>query len=158
MRFVQYRTGHFNWRCANVLSGLGDSFSSAGATAFELAAVENKIDVCTKATYEAGSMDMKAPIKRIMDNNCCRVTVLFGQTQDMSSLLLEAHRQKYPGEWIMSENVMATLDGVVNNLKNHLDEPTIHKLLRGIVYIRLDGKLHLSRLHLFFMSRLDTSS
>ena len=118
-----------------MLIGAGDAYSTDVAKAFETAAIESGIDVCTKATYQAGSTDMRAPIKQIMDNSCCLVTVLFGQTQDISSLLLEADRHHYMGEWIMSENVMATLDGVVNNLKNNLDEPAAHQLMRGMVCI-----------------------
>ena len=125
-----------------MLIGAGDAYSTDVAKAFETAAIESGIDVCTKATYQAGSTDMRAPIKQIMDNSCCLVTVLFGQTQDISSLLLEADRHHYMGEWIMSENVMATLDGVVADLKNYLDEPSIHKLLRGTRKFIFRDNLH----------------
>ena len=74
---------------------------------------------------------MTAPIKKIIDNSACLVTVLFGQAQDLASLLIEAHRQNYAGEWVIGDNIMGTLDGVVKDLKNHLDDPAIHKLLRG---------------------------
>lgn len=85
-----------------------------------------------KADYVPGSSRMKAPIKKIMENRCCLVTVLFGQDHDMYSLLLEAHRQNYPGEWLMSENVIDGLDGIIHKLKQHLDKSSIHKLLRGM--------------------------
>ena len=124
--------GHFEWGCVNVLRGLGDSFSTAAVSAFETAAKENRIEVCTTASYEAGSTDMEKPIKEIIDKRCCLVTVLFGQTQDISSLLLEAHKQNYAGEWIMSDNVMGSLDSIISTLQNDLDEPSIHKLLRGL--------------------------
>lgn len=132
-------TGHFEWGCANLLIGSGDPYSTAGIKAFETAAIENGIDVCTKAVYEAGSTDMHAPIKKIMENSCCRVTVLFGQSQDLASLLLEAHNQKYDGEWIMGENIMGALDDVVKDLENHLDESSIHELLRGQFDCALEG-------------------
>ena len=116
---------------------MGDPYSSDAAKAFELAANDNQIDVCTKANYEAGSLDMGTPIKQIMDNKCCLVTVVFGQTQDLSSLLLEAHRQNYAGEWIMGDNIVGSLDTIVNDLNKHLDESATHKLLRGMFELPL---------------------
>ena len=133
--------GHLKWECANVLRGLGDAFSTAGAKAFELAATQSGIEVLTSVAYESGSTDMQAPIKKIMDDKRCLVIVVFGQTQDISSLLLEAHRQHYTGEWIVSENIIGSLDGIVNNMKNHLDEPSIHKLLRGALLSSLHESL-----------------
>lgn len=124
-------TGYFQWECANILIGSGDPYSTAGIQSFESAAIKSGIDVVTKVTYEAGSTDMTAPIKKIIDNSACLVTVLFGQAQDLASLLIEAHRQNYAGEWVIGDNIMGTLDGVVKDLKNHLDDPAIHKLLRG---------------------------
>ena len=112
--------------------GDGDSFSTSGAEIFELEADNNGIDICMKANYEAGSLDMEAPIKQIIDSACCLVTVVFGQDRDISSLLLEAHRQNYAGEWVMSENIIDGLDGIIESLKKDLDEPSIHKLLRGM--------------------------
>ena len=128
---MHVETEYFNWRCANVLVGVGDPYSTAAAKAFESAAIDNQIDVCTKANYETGSLNMKTPIEQIIDNRCCLVTVVFGQSQDISSLLLEAHRQNYAGEWIIGENVMGSLDTIVNDLSKHLDEASTHKLLRG---------------------------
>ena len=123
---------HFNWTCANVLVGVGDPYSTAAAKAFEMAAKDNKIYICTKANYETGSLDMAAPIKQIVDNSCCRATVVFGQTQDLSSLLLEAHRQNYAGEWIMGDNIMGSLDTIVKDLNKQIDEHSTHKLLKGM--------------------------
>ena len=93
--------------------------------------VDNQIDVCTKANYEAGLSDMAAPIRQIIENRCCLVTVVFGQIRDLSSLLLEAHRQNYAGEWIVGGNVMGSLDTILNDLNEQLDEGSTHKLLRG---------------------------
>ena len=76
---------------------------------------------------------MKAPIKQIMDARCCLVTVVFGQTQDLAALLLEAHKQNYDGEWVMGDNIMASLDGIFNDLERNLDEPSsVHELLTGM--------------------------
>ena len=125
--------GAFKWACVNVLRGVGDAFSTGSVEAFQMAAMKNGIDICMIVTYEAGSTDMRTPIKDIIEKRCCLATVLFGSTQDISSLLLEAHKQNYAGEWIMSDNVMGALDGVISNLhNNNLDKPTIHKLLRGL--------------------------
>ena len=129
---MRVKPGHFNWRCANVLVGVGDPYSTAAAKAFELAAEDNNIDVCTKANYKSGSSEMAAPIKQIIDNRCCLVTVVFGQARDTSSLLLEAHRQNYAGEWIMGDDVMGSLDTIVNDLNKHLGKRPTHKLLRGM--------------------------
>ena len=126
-----------NWTCVNVLVGVGDPYSTDAAKAFESAAIDSKIRVCAKVNYEAGSLDMEEPIKQIMDSRCCLVTVVFGQTQDISSLLLEAHQQHYSGEWIMGDNVMGSLDTVVNHLSEHLDEDDMTKLLTGMCKISL---------------------
>ena len=116
----------------NLLIGLGDVYSTDLAEAFKAAATDNEIDVCTTANYDAGSSNMKAPIKEIIDNKCCLVTVLFGQIQDISSLLLEAHRQNYAGEWILPDSAKTYADAVTITLRKHLDESSIHKLLRGM--------------------------
>ena len=134
-----FRPDHFDWTCVNILLGDGDAYSTDVALAFEKAAKKVGIDVCTKASYNAGSVavedkrPMKAPIEKIMGNSCCLVTVLIAQTKDISSLLLEAHRQKYPGEWIMSENTLSSLDGIIADLKQHnMTDDSIQKLLRGL--------------------------
>ena len=124
---------HFNWTCANVLIGLGDPYSTAGAQAFELAALDSKIDVCIKAEYVSGSGDMEGAIKDILDKKCCRVTVVFGQAQDLTSLFLEAHKQHYDGEWVVGDELIVTFDGIVKDLKRQLHEPSVHKLLRGML-------------------------
>ena len=91
--------------------------------------MDNQIDVCTKANYQAGSGKMKAPIKQIVDARCCLVTMVFGQTQDLAALLLEAHKQNYNGEWVMSPDI---IEGVTH-LKKYLDEPSsVHELLTGM--------------------------
>ena len=105
-----------------------------------------------KANYEPGSSDMKAPIKRLMENKCCLVTVLFGQDQDIASLLLEAHRQKYTGEWVVSENVIDGLDGIITNLRKHLDESSMHKLLRGM--LKYISKVVTSHRHIYVLVTL----
>ena len=125
--------GHFNWTCVNVLSGSGDPYSTAAAKAFESAAIDNQIDVCTRATYQAGCGKMEAPIKQIMDARCCLVNMVFGQAQDLAALLLEAHKQNYKGEWIMGDNIQASLDAVLNDLERNLDDPSsVHEVLRGM--------------------------
>ena len=98
---------------------------------------DNQLDVCTVANYNAGSLDMQEPIKQIMDNRCCVATVLYGQVQDVSMLLLEAHRRNYAGEWIIAESVNY-VDGIFVNLRKHLDESTIHRLLRGMFEWKLN--------------------
>ena len=124
---------NFNWTCANVLIGAGDPYSTAGAQAFQLAALANKIDVCIKAEYVSGSGDMEGAIKDILDKKCCRVTVVFGQTQDLTSLFLEAHKQHYNGEWVVGDELLVNSDGIVKDLKRQLPEPSVHELLRGML-------------------------
>lgn len=114
-----------------MLIGSGDPYSTAGGKAFELAASKMQIEVYVKAKYVSGSRDMKAAIKEIIDKRC-RVTVVFGQAQDLTSLFLEAHKQRYDGEWVVGESIIANLDGVVNDLKRHLAENSVHDLLRGM--------------------------
>ena len=80
---------------------------------------------------------MQEPIKQIMDNRCCVATVLYGQVQDVSMLLLEAHRRNYAGEWIIAESVNY-VDGIFVNLRKHLDESSIHRLLRGMFEWKLN--------------------
>ena len=126
---------NFNWTCANVLIGAGDPYSTAGAQAFELAALDSKIDVCIKAEYVSGSGDMEGAIKDILDKKCCRVTVVFGQAQDLTSLFLEAHKQHYDGEWVVGDELIVTFDGIVKDLKRQLHEPSVHKLLRGMLEV-----------------------
>ena len=120
---------HFKWKCANVLVGVGDPFSSSAAEAFELAAIEKGIDVCAKVKYVAGSSDMTASIRQIVKGGCCQATVVFARAQDLVSLFLEADRQHYAGEWIVGDHTV--LADVVKDLKTHLHEPAVHKLLSG---------------------------
>ena len=130
---VHVQPDHFDWPCANVLIGLGDPYSTAAAKAFELEAENKQIDVCAKVEYLSQSGDMKAAIKAIIDNRCCQVTVVFGQAPDLTSLLLEAHKQSYVGEWIVGESIVANLGGIVKDLKRHIKpESSVHELLRGM--------------------------
>ena len=80
----------------------------------------------------SGAADVKAPVQEIIAKNCCRVTVVFAQAQDLASIFLEAHKQNYEGEWIVGETVVAAVDGIVAELKTHLPEASVHKLLQGI--------------------------
>ena len=147
---VRILPGRFNWTCANILIGSNDPFSTAGADAFEKAAIANQINVCTKAEYKAGSVDMKAAIKKIVDTRCCLVTVVFGQTQDLTSLLLEAHSQQYDGEWIVGDNILGSLGGIARDLKRHLkSDSSVHKLLRGMYEFTLkDASQRFPQCHL----------
>ena len=129
---MHVKPDRLNWTCINILVGVGDPYSFDAANAFEAAAIDNKIYVCTKVNYQPGSLDMAKPIKQIIDDRCCQVTVVFGQPQDISSLLLEAHKQRYAGEWIMGDDVMGSLATIVNHLRKHLDEDKITKLLTGM--------------------------
>ena len=126
------RLDHFNWTCANVLIGLGDPYSIGGAEAFEKAAKDKQIDICKKSRYLASSGDMEPVIEEIIAARCCRVTVVFGQAQDLASLFLEAHRQNFDGEWIVGESLVGLVDDVVNELKTHLPEAEVHKSLQGM--------------------------
>ena len=122
----------FNWKCANVLIGDGDSYSSAGADAFMKAAKQNDIDVCAISRYEANSADMSGAIDKIMAERCCLLTVVFALSKDIVSLLVEAHKKHYRGEWFMGETIFDSLPTITNDLKNRLsDTSAVHKLLRG---------------------------
>ena len=112
--------------------GVGDSYSIAGADAFEAAAIENGIDICAKANYEAGSSKMRTAISQIIEKRCCLATVVFAEAEDISALLLEAHRQHYAGEWIMGDAIMDNLSEILKYLNKQLDERSIHKLLNGM--------------------------
>ena len=129
---------HFGWRCSNVLSGVGDPYSSSAAIAFEQEAKKKEIDVCTKAEYNAGSDDMSKAIKQIIDNNCCLATVVFGQSKDLALLLVEGQKQGYAGEWIIGNNIVSSLDTVVKRMRAHIDEAAIHKLLGGMYELYFD--------------------
>ena len=121
------------WTCVNVLVGSGDPFSTGAAKAFELAAIESQIDVCNKATYTAGSGDMRQAIQQIVGKKCCLVTMVFGQDQDLISLFLEAQKQGYVGEWVVGHNVVSSRDFIIKELmKNNLTARSVHEFLRGM--------------------------
>ena len=125
--------GHFKWKCANVFSGVGNAYSQDAAKDFRLAASKNNIEVCATPVYVSSSGDMHKAINEIMEKKCCKVNVVFGAAQDLAFLFLEAHKQGYDGEWVVGDNVKSSLDSIVNNLKDHLDnEDTVHKILRGM--------------------------
>lgn len=129
---MHVRSDYFKWTCANVLIGLGDPYSVGGAEAFAKAAGHKRIDVSEEPRYLAGSGgEIAAAIKEIIEKSGCRVTVVFGQAQDLASLFLEAHKQNYGGEWIVGESLVGSLDGVVSELKTHIPESAVHKLLQG---------------------------
>ena len=85
-----------------------------------------------EAQYEAGSLQMEKPIKQIINKRCCVATVLYGQVQDISAALLEAHKQKYAGEWLIPGGAVALIDAITIDLRRNLPESEIHSLLRGI--------------------------
>ena len=132
------RPEEFGWKCANVLIGEGDPFSTAGAKAF-IEAAEPDIDVCTQARYEAGSdfKSMWKPIKEIIDNRCCTATVVFGQTVDLAGLFVAAHEQGFTkGEWLVGDWAVATVDGIIKAMKRQLTDSEVHKFLRGALHPR----------------------
>ena len=114
---------------------MDDPYSFGGAKAFETAAGKKQINVCKEARYVSGAADVKAPVQEIIAERCCRVTIVFGQAQDLAAIFLEAHRQNYEGEWVVSETIVSSLDGIVADLKTHLPEDEVHKLLEGIYII-----------------------
>ena len=122
----------FKWKCANVLIGEGDSYSSAGAAAFQKAAKKNGINVCMTSSYTHNSADMEDTIHDIMDERCCLLTVVFAQPKDIVSILLEAHRQHYAGEWLMGETVIDSQTYITTELKKRLgDTSAVYPLMRG---------------------------
>ena len=122
----------FNWKCANVLIGMGDSYSSAGAAAFEKAAKKNGINVCSKSTYEPNSADMEITIQDMMSKRCCLLTVLFAQPKDIVSILFEAHKQHYAGEWLMGDTVIDSHIYIVDELEKKLRSTSAaYALMRG---------------------------
>lgn len=127
---------HFKWECANVLLGSGDPYSTAGAQAFVSAAtdlrISNKLIKVCESKYVSGSGNMKAAIEEIMNTKCCRLNVVFGQAQDLTALFREANTQGYEGEWLVGNEILVHLDDIVNELKRHLDDDAVHKLLRGM--------------------------
>ena len=80
---------------------------------------------------------MEAAIQQIMDNRCCAVTVVFGQSQDLASIFVEAQAQSYAGEWVVGDNILDSYDVIVNEMKKHLAEPVVHKFMRGLCRIML---------------------
>ena len=143
---LHVQPGTFNWRCATVLFSKDDPYSDGAARAFSSAAAANQIEVCKEVQYGNETRKQKEPIKEaireIMENRCCLVTVVFGQSSDLASILLEAHKQNYVGEWVMGDSIKISLGTIANDLKQHLDDPSsIHKLLRGMFQFILERTL-----------------
>ena len=115
-----------NWNCANVLLGVGDSFSFDGAKGFIAAAKQNGIDVCLEHNFNLGSKDVTQVIKTVISRNCCKVTVTFAPYSDYAALLLEARKQNYDGEWILGSNAGNGVNEILKNIGNN------HEIMRGV--------------------------
>ena len=134
----------FGWKCANVLIGDGDPYSTAGAEAFLRAARSKNIDVCKRANYVHKSGDMRAAIKKIIDKRCCTVTVVFGQPKDLVALFVEAYEQDYDDgeawewEWIVgdifssSHTLMSEMQNWSRRKGGQLSESQVHRALSGM--------------------------
>ena len=139
------KTGHFDWGCANVLSGIHDAYSIDGAKDFRIAAKNEGIDVCPVSYTTAKSDDlddMNQTIKRLTTSDCgcsvcrCRVNVAFGQPGALISLFKAAHLQKYKWQWLVGDSEFGSFDDVVQNLTNHRGEDgddSLHKIPQGIL-------------------------
>ena len=115
-----------------------DSYSFDGAKAFQIAAANENIDICS-VPYTANLADMSSTIKRLTSGDCgcsvcrCRVNVIFGQYRDLTALFLEAYAQSYKGEWVVGDNILGSADDLVKDLTNQLqDDSSVHKILRGM--------------------------
>ena len=135
MFFDAHGTDHLHWDCVNILSEVGDAYSTGGAEAFKTAAVNNGIHVCDGVIhkYEANNVEeTKAIFKKIMEDNCCYVNVVFDITKHLASLIQAARGGGYEGKWFVGNMSSEALD-MVNELKNKLSEPSyVHEVLRGV--------------------------
>ena len=132
----------FNWKCANVLVIVGDSYSSAGAAAFKNAAKKNGINVCMTSSYVPNSVDMKAAMQRIMDARCCFLTVVFAQPKDTVALLLAADKVHYSGEWLMGETVIDSDIEITKQLTNALgDTSEVYRLMKGTALLAYGSRV-----------------
>ena len=118
--------GHFKWKCANVLIGVGDSFSFFGAQAFKKAAEAEGIDICLEESYQSKSSDVSTTISNLKKARCCKVIVVFAQVQDYRTLLLEARKQKYAGQWFFGSNVGHSVENILKDAG-----PKPYELLKG---------------------------
>lgn len=110
--------------------------------------------------FMSDSTDMKPVINRIIEKIekgiGCLATMVFAQGRDLARLFLadyelqkERHKQthgskykledgrlvsrrKYELEWIVGDNILASLDGVVGDLKKHLTNEEVHEVLQGM--------------------------
>lgn len=96
------------------------------------AARNEDISICRQTKYVHQSGDMSATMKEIIENRCCSVTVLFGQSDDLAALFVEAYKQNYAGEWVVPD-----LPTRYNGLRKHIKDllqpnMDINKVLRGM--------------------------
>lgn len=131
---------HLKWTCANVLSGVGDSFSTFGAQAFIEEAEKNDDFTVCETNYNPGSGDMDKTsgdmdktIKLMKVQGCCKATVVFAQIIDYPELLRAAYDNEWEGEWILGSNVGNGIEEIINNLKKdkEYDDAEIYGILRG---------------------------
>ena len=101
-----------------MLVGKGDAYSTGGAEEFLKEASSRNIDVCTRAEYVHLSQDMSAAMKKIIDNRCCTVTVVFGQRTDLAPLFVEAYHQNYAGEWFVGDAVVGVIDILMQDMQS----------------------------------------
>ena len=143
-------SGYFNWTCANVLESSGDSFSFFGARAFTAAIKSiNAINgsdfrLCTVGYKSGDPDDIKQTITQLHDNMepgglcACRVNVVFAQNADLAQLFLEAHTQKYKGEWVVGDSLLGSLADVARDLKNELEDSSVYEILQGMCELMLE--------------------
>ena len=132
--------GHIDWTCVNILSGAHDPYSEDAAKAFQIAAKNENMETCA-VSYTAKADTMASTIGRLTaSTKCgcsvcrCRVNVVFGQPSNLTSLLFEASKQHYKGEWIIGHSEFGSFDDVVKGLTHMLpDSSSVHKTLRGMV-------------------------
>ena len=111
---------------------MGDSYSEVGAAAFVRAASDKGINVCRTSSYQPNSADMETAISRIVQDGCCGLTVIFAQPKDIVSILLEAHKQHYAGEWLMGETAVDSYANIIAGLKEHVGTTSqVYQLMRG---------------------------
>ena len=86
--------------------------------------------MCTEAKYETNSKDMSRAIEKII-YNCCTATVLFGATQDVASLFVEAQKQAYEGEWLVGDFVVTDLAKLHKKMMANLTKKEVDEFMHG---------------------------
>ena len=125
----------FGWTCANYVYTLVDSFSFSAYHAFERTAPDKNIGLAASVglqTEEPTQADYDKAVTKIMESDCL-ATVIVTQTTPTASIIYEARKRGYKGQFVI-QGASMSIQGNIHRMaaRDGLTTQDSNLMLRGM--------------------------